>query len=65
MLAREHEMIVQAPHKNDPQVSSRQHENIKEALGALEDQAEHEDLRLRALSTVDAIGNHVMNAEAA
>lgn len=65
MLARQHEMIVQAPHKNDPQVSSRQHENIKEALGALEEQADQEELRLRALSTVDAIGDHVMQAEAA
>jgi hypothetical protein len=65
MLIRQHEMIVQAPPDNDPQVSSKQRENIKEALGALEAQADQEELRLRALATVDAIGDHVMEAEAA
>jgi hypothetical protein len=65
MLVRHHEMIVQSPQTDDPQVSTKQLANIKEALEALEAQADQEDLRLRALSSVSEIGEHVLSLEAA
>lgn len=65
MLERQHEMILQCPHQNDPQFSTRQHENVREALNALEAQADQEELRLMALSSVSEIGDHVLALEAA
>ena len=60
-----HEMILQAPASDDPQVTPKQLANINEALCALEQQADQEELRLRALPTVTAIGNHLLQLEAA
>lgn len=65
ILVRQHEMILQAPPSDDPQISAKQHSNIKEALEALEEQADQEELRLRAMPTVSAIGKYVLQAEAA
>ncbi|MGY3584432.1 hypothetical protein ACVIGB_006510 [Bradyrhizobium sp. USDA 4341] len=62
---REHEMIVQHPAKNDPQFTERQSDRIQEALFALEQQADQEEIRLRPLNTVDQIGEHVLMKEAA
>lgn len=62
---RQHEMIVQVPSKNDPQVSKRQAANISEALQALEEQADQEELRFRPMNSVKAIGDHILTAEAA
>ncbi|PBB41816.1 hypothetical protein CK222_21935 [Mesorhizobium sp. WSM3866] len=65
MLLRQHEMILQAPPKGDPQVSTKQRANINDALEALEAQADQEELRLRALPSVAEIGEHLMRLEAA
>ena len=62
---RQHEMIVQVPMSSDPQVTNRQAVNIKEALQALEEQADQEELRFRPMNTVEAIGQHILAAEAA
>lgn len=62
---RQHEMIVQVPSNNDPQVSKRQAANISEALQALEEQADQEELRFRPMNSVKAIGDHILTAEAA
>lgn len=62
---RNHEMILQTPHPGDPQFSTRQHANLNEALQALEEQADQEELRLRTMHTVPEIGEHVLLAEAA
>jgi hypothetical protein len=64
-VVRRHEMILQTPQPDDPQFTKRQHANFRKALQALEEQADQEELRLRALSTVAEIGEHVLNAEAA
>ena len=65
MLIRQHEMILQCPQPDDPQVSTKQLASVKEALQALEAQADQEELRLRALSSVSEIGEHVLSLEAA
>jgi hypothetical protein len=65
LLVRHHEMIVQSPPSEDPQITERQYENISDALRALEHQAAQEALRLRALNTVAQIGEHVLAEEAA
>jgi hypothetical protein len=62
---RQHEMILHRPRSDDPQVSPRQLANINEELEGLIEQADQEELRLRPMYTVDAIGDHVLNAEAA
>lgn len=63
MIARTHEMIVQHPAYDDPQITERQARNIGEALDALEQQADQEDLRLRALISVAHIGDHILGVE--
>ncbi len=62
---RQHEMIVQVPLLSDPQVTKRQGANISEALQALEEQADQEELRFRPMNTVEAIGQHILTTEAA
>lgn len=62
---RKHEMIVQVPLESDPQVSKRQADNIAEALQALEEQADQEELRFRPMNSVQAIGDHILTAETA
>lgn len=61
---RNHEMLVQMPAYNDPQVSDRQYENLEIARSALEAQADQEELRLEAFSSVAEIGQRVLLAEA-
>lgn len=64
-LGRNHEMILQRPTKGDPQITEKQQEKLDEAFEALEYQADQEKLRLRALETVQEIGEHVLKSEAA
>jgi hypothetical protein len=65
VFVRDHEMLVQHPAGNDPQFSNRQHQRISDALSALEEQADQEQLRFRPMHTVEAIGNHLLQKEAA
>jgi hypothetical protein len=62
---RSHEMILQRPMKDDPQVSERQQANIVEALEELEAQADQEQLRLRPMGSVQEIGQHLLKQERA
>lgn len=62
-LVIDHEMIVQMPDRNDPMITARQHENLMEAHRSLEEQADQEELRLRPLPSVAAIGERVIAAE--
>lgn len=64
-FSRKHEMILQRPAKDDPQVTEKQQANLDEAFEALEHQADQEELRLRALGSVQLIGEHILAAEAA
>lgn len=65
LTMRDHEMIVQHPAMNDPQLSERQVDRLRDALNALEAQADQEQIRLRPLNTVDEIGKHILLKEAA
>lgn len=60
---REHEMLIQMPAPNDPQVSEKQFENLEVARQALEEQADQEDLRLEAFTSVAEIGQRVLASE--
>jgi hypothetical protein len=64
-LKREHEMLVQHPTESDPQFSARQFERISDALRALEEQADQEEIRFRPMNTVEQIGEHLLQKEAA
>lgn len=64
-LRRDYEMIIQVPHENDPQITRRQYTSLRDSFHALEEQADKEELRLRSLSTVEEIGQRIMEAEAA
>lgn len=65
MAARNYEMILQRPAKDDPQVSDKQYNRLEEALKELEAQADENKLRLRQLETYQQIGDHVLKTEAA
>jgi hypothetical protein len=65
VFRRNHEMIIQMPALNDPQVSEKQYENLDIAKKALEEQADQEELRLEAFTSVAAIGQRVLLSEQA
>jgi hypothetical protein len=65
MLTREHEMIVQAPAKNDAQISDTQFKNVSDALRVLEEEADTKQIRLLPMTTVQQIGEHILRREAA
>ena len=60
---REHEMLIQMPAMNDPQINDKQFENLELARQALEEQADQEELRLQAFASVGEIGIRVLEAE--
>lgn len=65
VFRRDHEMLIQIPARDDPQVSERQFENLEVARVALEEQADQEELRLEAFASVAAIGQRVLMVEKA
>jgi hypothetical protein len=65
MLKRQHEMIVQAPQKNDPQISDVQFKNVTDALRVLEEEADTKQIRLLPMTSVQEIGQHLLKLEAA
>jgi hypothetical protein len=58
-------MLVQHPRMDDPQFPQRQIDRIAESLHALEQQADQEAIRLRAMHSVVEIGDHLLAKEAA
>lgn len=65
LAKRDHEMIVQHPSKTDPQFTERQLDRMEEALAALEQQADQEEIRFRPMHTINQIGDHLLAKEAA
>lgn len=64
-LARPHEMLVQHPPENDPQLTQKQVDKIMESVQDLMKQADQEEIRFRPMTSVEDIGNHLMAREAA
>jgi hypothetical protein len=62
---RTHELIIQRPSSDDPQVTERQQSSISEALEELVSQADQEQLRLRPMGSVAEIGQHLLKVELA
>lgn len=65
MARRAHEMLVQHPSIDDPQISEKQWDRITSSLKALEQQADQVEIRMRPLPTVKAIADHLLEREAA
>ena len=65
IATRTHEMIVQHPTADDPQVTERQYTAITEAISDLSEQAQKEEISFTSMTNVAQIGDHVLAAEAA
>jgi hypothetical protein len=63
LRSRTHEMIVQHPATDDPQITERQAALFQEGLGALTEQSLREDITFIPMTSVAAIGDHVLLAE--
>lgn len=64
-LGRNHEMLVQHPPENDPQLTQRQIDKIMESIRELEKQADQEEIRFRPMTTIEQMGDHLVRSEAA
>ena len=62
---RTHEMLVQHPSFDDPQITEKQWDKISGSLKSLEQQADQVEIRLRPLHSVKDIGEHLLEKEAA
>ena len=65
LVPRVHEMLVQYPAANDPQITEKQSERISDALSILEEQADQEEIRFHPLQSVKQIAEHLIEKEAA
>lgn len=62
-FTRPHEMFVQRPALDDPQVTDKQQRGVESALAGLEAQADQEKIRLRPLTNIGDIGRELVAAE--
>ena len=65
IATRMHEMIIQHPTADDPQVTERQYNAITEAVSDLSEQALKEEISVNPMTNVSQIGEHILAAEAA
>ena len=65
VINRTHEIIVQNPSVDDPQITERQFNAIEDTISALSEQASVEDIGFQSMTNVPQIGNHVLESEAA
>ena len=63
LSSRAHEMIIQHPASDDPQITDRQSAVLQEGLAALADQSKREEIELVPMTSVRAIGDHVLQVE--
>ncbi|WP_162600045.1 hypothetical protein [Azospirillum sp. TSH58] len=59
----DHELFVFRPSESDPNYTDKQLDNIAEALHELEKQADQEEIRIRPLSSVKVMAQHILMAE--
>ena len=62
---RAHELMIQVPRPDDPQVSEKQYANLETEYAGLEQQADELKLILRQFNTPEQIGQHIVHKEAA
>lgn len=62
---RAHELMIQVPRPDDPQVSEKQYANLETEYAGLEQQADELKLILRQFNTPEQIGQHIVQKEAA
>lgn len=60
-----HELMIQVPRPDDPQVTEKQYANLETEYKGLMDQADELKLVLRQFNTAEQIGQHIMEKEAA
>jgi len=60
LFNRTYEILVQVPRRSDPQFSDLQLSNVSEAVEELEVQANQEELRFQTFTTVEEIGQRVV-----
>ncbi len=62
---RSHELMIQVPRPDDPQVTDKQYENLETEYKGLLQQADELKLILRQFNTAEQIGHHIVQKEAA
>lgn len=62
---REHELIIQVPPSDDPQVTEKQLKRLSSEFDGLMEHADKLSLRLREFNTPKQIGEHIIQREAA
>lgn len=60
-----HELMIQVPRPDDPQISEKQYANLETEYAGLEQQADELKLILRQFNTPEQIGQHIVLKEAA
>ena len=60
-----HELMIQVPRPDDPQVTEKQYANLENEYKGLMEQADELKLVLRQFNTAEQIGQHILEKEAA
>ena len=63
LRSRAHEMIIQHPGSEDPQITDRQSATLQEGIDALAEQSRREGIKFVPMTSVAAIGDHVLQVE--
>jgi len=62
-FVRNHELYVQYPPKNSPQISNDEFDQLSDAIGSITEEADVEEIRLRSFHTVEEIGGMLLKLE--
>ena len=65
VINRTHEIIVQHPGADDPQIAERQFNAIENTISALSEQESVEEIGFQSMTNVPQIGDHILETEAA
>lgn len=65
LLRRNHELLAQHPAFDDPQLTIKQADKVMDGLKELETEADQLEIRFMPMTTVQAIGDHILDLEAA
>jgi hypothetical protein len=62
---RKHELIIQVPRPDDPQITEQKHKRLSDEFEGLMEHADKLNLMLREFNTPKQIGRHIVKKEAA